>query len=180
MDIALFGGSFDPPHIGHVEVVNRVLNTLDIDKLLIIPTFLNPFKSKSHFTPQQRYNLLSKLFDNEKVEISDFEILQNNPTPTINTVKYIKKTINPKNIYLIIGADNLENLHLWQDFQELKTLVTFVVMSRDEKKLKDDIIQFINIHMDVKVNSTYIRDNLELKYIPQKIQQEVKKLWKIE
>ena len=180
MDIAVFGGSFDPPHIGHEEIVSRVLNTLDIDKLLIVPTFLNPFKSKSHFTPQQRYNLLTKLFDNEKVEISDFEIVQNNPTPTINTIKYIKKTSNPKNIYLIIGADNLEKLHLWQDFEELKTLVTFVVMSRDEKKLKDDIIQSINIHMDVKVNSTYIRDNLELKYIPQKIQQEVKKLWKIE
>ncbi len=180
MNIAIFGGSFDPPHIGHEEVVTKVLETLDIDKLLVVPTFLNPFKNTSHFTAQQRFNLLDKLFNDKKVEVLDFEINQNNPTPTITTVKHIKETINPHKIYLIIGADNLEKLHLWQDFEELKTLVTFVVMSRDEKKLKDDIIQFIYIHMDVKVNSTHIRDNLELKYIPQKIQQEVKKLWKIE
>ncbi len=180
MNIAIFGGSFDPPHIGHEAIVNKSLEILDIDKLFIIPTFLNPFKEKYHFLPKDRYNLLKQLFNNKKIKILDYEIKQNNPISTINTIKHIILTINPKKIYLIIGADNLSTLHIWQDFEQLKDLVSFIVISRDRKCLKNDIIQFKTINLDIKVSSTQVRLSRDLDFIPKKIQKKVQKLWKID
>lgn len=180
MNIAIFGGSFDPVHIGHETIAYQTLEVLDIDKLFIVPTFLNPFKQKSHFSAIERFNLLKECFIDEKIEISDFEIKQSMPVHTIKTIKHLKSKINPNKIYLIIGADNLEKLHLWQGFDELQDLVSFVVISRDENVLKNDIIQFKNIDLKLNISSTAIRENLDLRYIPKIIQQKVKKLWKQE
>jgi nicotinate-nucleotide adenylyltransferase len=180
VNIAIFGGSFDPPHIGHEAIVNRSLEVLDIDKLFVIPAFLPPFKQKYHFSPKDRFNLSKQLFKNKQVEVLDYEIKQNNPTPTINTVKHIISTINPNNIYLIIGADNLSSIHLWQDFEQLKDLVSFIVISRDQKSLKNDIIQFKIINIDIKISSTELRQSRNLNFIPKKIQKKVQELWKID
>jgi nicotinate-nucleotide adenylyltransferase len=180
-NIAIFGGSFDPIHIGHEMIINKCLVRLDIDMLYIVPTFLNLFKNKAYLDANIRFHLLNKLFkDNKKINISDYEIKQNKPVPTIETVKYIKNTIAIDKIYLIVGADNLNKLHLWKRIEELKQLVQFVVISRDHKKLKDDIIQFIKIDLNIKVSSTQVRNDLILEYIPLKIQKEVEKLCKIE
>ncbi len=179
MNIALFGGSFDPPHIGHQSIVYEVLKKVDIDKLIVVPTFLNPFKIKSHFSPNDRLELVKELFNNDKkVEVSDFEVLQNKSIPSINTVEYIKQKFNTENIYLIIGTDNIKLLHLWKDFDKLKQLVTFIVISRDGYEEKNDIIQTINIKLDINISSTTLREDLDLKYIPKKIEQKVRELWK--
>jgi len=180
MNIAIFGGSFDPPHIGHEAIINKSLEVLDIDQLYIIPTFLNPFKSKSYFSAKDRFDMLTIAFKDRKIKICDFETKQNKPNPTIDTVNYIISTVKPDKLYLIIGADNLQKIHLWDDFNLLKDLVSFVVVSRNGAKLKNDIINFINIHLDIDVSSTTLRENLNLEYIPKKIQKKVKELWKIE
>ena len=178
MNIAVFGGSFDPPHIGHEKIVYEVLNHLSLDKIIIVPTFLNPFKSYSHFTPRTRYNLLNKLFsDTKKIEVSDFEINKTVASKTLDTIKHIINIYKPNNLYLIIGADNLKTLHLWHNFEKLKDLVTFVIMSREGHEVKNDIIRFINIEVNINTSSTDLRENLDLKYIPDKIKQEVKELW---
>ncbi|MEA3384745.1 MAG: nicotinate (nicotinamide) nucleotide adenylyltransferase [Campylobacterota bacterium] len=177
MNIAVFGGSFDPPHIGHEQIVYQVLNELYLDKLLIVPTFLNPFKIKFHFKPNTRFDLLQELFKgNHKIEVSNFEILNDKPTPSIITIKHFKQIYNPKKIYLIIGSDNLEKLHLWSNFKELNELVEFVVITRDGYEAKNDIIRFKNIKLDIPVSSTSLRESLNLDLIPTKIQQKVKKL----
>ena len=66
MKIAIFGGSFDPIHIAHKAIVKRALEELEIDKLIIVPTYLNPFKSNFYLEPKVRFELLKKVF--EKVE----------------------------------------------------------------------------------------------------------------
>ncbi len=181
MNIALFGGSFDPPHVGHEKIVYAVLDSVDIDKLIVVPTFLNPFKITSHLTSLQRLALTKELFsNNNKIEVSDFEVSQNKATPSIETVNHIIKKYKPKNIYLIIGADNIKSIHLWKDFDKLNQLVTFIVISRDGYEEKNDIIQTINIKLDINISSTTLRGNLDLKYIPKKIEQKVEKLWKQE
>ena len=62
MRIAIFGGSFDPLHIAHVAIVNDSLKKLDIDKLIIVPTYLNPFKNSFYLDPKSRFELLKKVF----------------------------------------------------------------------------------------------------------------------
>jgi len=180
MNIAIFGGSFDPPHIGHEKIAYQVLDIVDIDKLIVVPTYLNPFKNKFHLEPFERFELLDNLFNSDKIEISKFEINQNRAVASIETIEHFKRIYKPHNIYLIIGADNLKSIHLWNNFEKLNQLVKFIVISRDGYEVKDDIIQFINIKMDIKISSTTLREKFDLKYIPKKIQQKVKQLWKKE
>jgi len=175
--IAIFGGSFDPPHIGHESIVNEAINQLDIDKLIVVPTFLNPFKKSSFLDAKERLFLLKKLFkDNRKIEVSDFEIKQNRAVYSIETIKYLQLLYKPDTIYLIIGTDNLEKLHLWHSFEELKTLVTFIVANRSGYLNENyDNIRTLKVNFDI--SSTNLREKLDLSYIPQTIKKDVNTLW---
>ena len=90
MKIALFGGSFDPPHAGHDAAVKAILSSLKPDLLIIMPSFLNPFKKSFSAPPQLRLRWCQALWsDAPGVEASDYEISQNRPVPTIQSVKFL-------------------------------------------------------------------------------------------
>ena len=90
MKIALFGGSFDPPHAGHDAAVRAILSSLKPDLLVIMPSFLNPFKKSFSAPPQLRLRWCRALWsDAPGVEVSDYEISQNVPVPTIQSVKFL-------------------------------------------------------------------------------------------
>ena len=90
MKIALFGGSFDPPHAGHDVAVKAILSSLKPDLLVIMPSFLNPFKKSFSAPPQLRLRWCRALWsDASHVEVSDYEISQNVPVPTIQSVKFL-------------------------------------------------------------------------------------------
>lgn len=90
MKIALFGGSFDPPHAGHDAAVGAILSVLKPDLLVIMPSFLNPFKKSFSAPPQLRLKWCRALWsDAPHVEVSDYEISQNVPVPTIQSVKFL-------------------------------------------------------------------------------------------
>lgn len=173
MRIAIFGGSFDPLHLAHVAIVQNALKKLDIDKLLIVPTYLNPFKSSFYLDPQTRFELLKKVFVKfEKVEVSNYEINQLSPSYSINTVNYLKDLYKPSKIYLIIGEDNIENLEQWYKYNELKELVEFVVASRagfETKKANE--FKCLDIRIDI--SSTKLREKINLDYIPKEIKDDI-------
>lgn len=90
MKIALFGGSFDPPHAGHAAAVRAILSSLKPDLLVIMPSFLNPFKKSFSAPPQLRLKWCRALWSGTpRVEVSDYEISQNVPVPTIQSVKFL-------------------------------------------------------------------------------------------
>ena len=91
MRIAIFGGSFDPIHVAHVAVVEESLKKLNIDLLIVVPTYLNPFKSSFYLNPETRFELLKKVFKEfEKVQVCDYEINQQKTSYSIDTVNYLK------------------------------------------------------------------------------------------
>ncbi|MEA1914666.1 MAG: nicotinate (nicotinamide) nucleotide adenylyltransferase [Campylobacterota bacterium] len=172
--IAIYGGSFDPPHIGHELIVHEVLSVLnDIDQFIVVPTYLNPFKSDSFLDSTVRYSLVQQLFkDVAKVAVSDFEIKQERKVFTLDTVNFLKQQYDAKKIYLIIGSDNAQTFHLWHEYEQLKSIVELVVITR-----KNYAVDGISINVDVDVSSTQLRQELNLDLIPKKIQNEVKKIW---
>ena len=174
MKIAIFGGSFDPVHKGHIEIVKKALKNLDIDKLIIIPNYLNPLKHSFSAPPELRLKWLKEVFkDFDKVEISDFEIKKNRPVFSIETLKHFK----PK--YFIIGSDNLKTLDKWKSIDELLKLTEFVVATRD--KIDKNLLKRYNIKkvidVDIPISSTEIR-NCNFKYLPEKIEKEIKEFYK--
>ena len=177
MKIAIFGGSFDPPHIGHDAITKEALKQLDIERLIVVPTFLNPFKKQSFLDAKKRFFLLQKLFKNsENIEVTDFEILQNRAVYSIETVIYLQQLYKGTTIYLIIGADNLEKLHLWHNIEELKKIVKFVVVNRSGY-LNDNYGNIRTLKVSIDISSTTLRNTLDLSYIPKKIKDDVKLFW---
>ena len=177
MNTALFGGSFDPVHLGHVEIVKKALEDKDIDKIIIMPNYLNPLKNSFSAPPELRYKWLKEVFSNfRNVEISDFEIKKNRPVYSIETINHFK----PK--YFIIGSDNLKTLDKWYKIDEILKKVKFIVAKRgeiDKNLLKKYGINKI-IEIDIPISSTEIR-NGNFKYLPKKIEKEIKEYyqWKM-
>ncbi len=172
INIAIFGGSFDPPHLGHCEIIKEALKSLDIDKLFIIPAFLNPFKKNFFAPPELRLKWLKKLYeDNEKIQICQYEINNSKPTPTYESVEHLHVNYNIKKCYLIIGADNLEKLTSWYNYELLKQKVEFVVASRDELHVGKDLKK---LQINVNISSTVLRNRVQEEFIPKEIFTSVK------
>ena len=172
MKIALFGGSFDPPHLGHASVVENALKSLDIDKLIIMPTFINPFKSGFFADEKRRFAWAQRVWgDLKRVEICDFEIRQNRPVPSIESVLYLKELYKSSKFYLIIGADHLQSLEKWHEFEKLSNLVEFVIAKRDNITVPE---KFKSLDTKVMVSSSFIRQNLSLDKVCDVIKEEVK------
>jgi nicotinate-nucleotide adenylyltransferase len=175
MKIAIFGGSFDPLHVGHVKIVDEALKSLHVDKLFIVPTYLNPFKTSFSAPAQKRLSWLKKVFQEyKKVEILDFEVNQNRAVPSIETVKFLKSKYKVEKIYLIIGSDNFKTLHKWTQYDELKTLVEFVIASRDEENTEKDLK---NLPINVNISSSNLRENMNTSFIPKPIEDEIKRYY---
>lgn len=178
MKIAIFGGSFDPIHKGHEQIVYKSLKKLKIDKFFLIPTYLNPLKNSSKLKAKTRFNLLKKLFKKQKkVKICDFEINQKKAVFSIDTIKFLKKKHKASKIYLIIGSDNYDNFHLWKDYKKIKKLVKLVVITRNGFK-KQKIKNIKVLKVDVNISSSEIRNNFDAKQIPKKIKKDLKRIFK--
>ncbi len=168
----MFGGSFDPPHLGHVQIVHKALEMLDIEKLFVVPTFLSPFKESFAAPASMRLAWLKTIFqDTQKVEVLSFECDQHRQVPTIETVLYLKSLYPCAKIYLIMGSDAYESLPLWKRHHELIQLVECVVATRYTHAYPHDL-KILPIH--VNISSSKLRENFDATFIPQAIRNEVK------
>ena len=171
--VAIFGGSFDPPHIGHQHIVETAVKHLDIDKLLVVPAYLNPFKSFSFASAMQRLTWCHTLFDDlNKVIVSDYEINEGKSTTTEQTVKHFNTMYNVK--YLIIGSDNLSTLTKWHHFAWLNDTVRWVIITREGYLLDvDNLRDWEILEVDAPMSSTKIRNKKDLHYVDNKIKKSV-------
>jgi len=156
--VALFGGSFDPPHFGHKAVVEEALKVLDIDKLIVVPTFLNPFKSISYLSAKERLSLSKQIFKEfQNVLVDAYEVEEEKSTPTAQTLKYFQKKYDVK--YIIIGADNLNSIERWYNFKWLNSEVTWIIASRTGYELLSNKLRdFKILDVDADISSTQIRN----------------------
>ena len=145
--IGIFGGSFNPPHNGHVKAVQKAAKENELDLLLIIPTGTPPHKPlpPDTPTPAMRLTMTMNAFSNTPdVIVSDIEIFSTDSNYSIDTVKEIKRQYPDSDLFLLVGTDMYETLDTWKDSHELLTLITPIQMSRE----------------DVKISSTELRDML--------------------
>ena len=165
--IGVLGGTFDPPHIGHLKISNICLKKLKLKKVLWAITKKSPLKKSSFFSLKQRIKMSKDLTKKEK-KIKVFFIENRlNSNKTINLVKYLKKR---HDVHFIIGSDNLVNFHKWHKFQDILKTCKLVVLSRKgfDKKAKKSVIMsplknkkiiFIK-NKHINVSSTSIRKHL--------------------
>ena len=176
--VAIFGGSFDPPHKAHQRIVEKALAVLDIDKLIVVPAYLNPFKTSSLATAKQRLAWCHTLFDEiPNVIVDDYEIQEGKSTRTSQSVKHFNNTYDVK--YLILGSDNLSTLTQWHEFNWLNETIEWIIFTRDGHTVNTDgLLSWKIIDLDEKVSSTEIRDTKAVKEIDKKIENSVKQILK--
>jgi len=172
--IAIFGGSFDPPHKGHQLIVEKAIEKLEIDQLFVVPAYLNPFKSSSLADASTRLAWCHTLFDPiEHVKVDDYEIKEGKSTVTSQSVKHFNQRYHVK--YLIIGSDNLSTLTKWHEFEWLNETVTWVIATRDDHHLDTGALnQWELLPIEAPMSSTQIREEKDLQYIDEKIRGSVK------
>jgi nicotinate-nucleotide adenylyltransferase len=133
MKIGIFGGSFNPPHNGHVNSLTTVQKKMGFDLIHIIPNNENPLKIPTDSPSQQhRLEMSRAAFSSygDAFFVDDIELKRGGKSYTIDTVKELLKEYNSKDLYLIIGADNFENFSEWKDYKKLLDLVNIVVTTR--------------------------------------------------
>ena len=142
--IGLLGGSFDPPHKGHLGISKIAIKKLKLKKIYWVITKKNPFKNKTFYSLDERLNYANKISKSHK---KIFTIHLENivkSSRTIDTVNYFIKKKNIKNIYFIIGSDNLIRFHKWKSWKKIVKLVKLVVFSRkgyDRKGMKSIVVK---------------------------------------
>jgi len=172
--IAIFGGSFDPPHKGHQLIVEKAIENLQIDKLFVVPAYLNPFKTSTLADAHTRLSWCHTLFDSiGGVKVDDYEIKEGKSTVTSQSVKHFNQAYDVK--YLIIGSDNLSTLTKWHAFEWLNETVTWVIATRDNHHLDtDELNKWELLPIEAPMSSTQIREEKDLQFIDEKIRTSVK------
>jgi len=171
--VALFGGSFDPPHLGHQQIVETAIENLDIDTLLVVPAYLSPFKNSSLASATQRLEWSHILFDTlDNVQVESYEIEQGKSTTTSQTIKHFSNMYNVK--YLIIGSDNLSTLNKWHHFEWLNAHIIWVIVSRGEYDMDiKGLREWKILPLDIPISSSHIRDTKDLYNVDNKIKKSV-------
>lgn len=139
MKIAMFGGSFDPIHKGHVQLAHAFVEKLGLDKVLIIPTYIPPHKQKgTNTTPEQRLEMCRLAFENDDMtEVSDIEIRRQGASFTYQTLQQLSQLYPEAELYLITGADMFMTIQSWRNPEIIFSLATVCGVPRNDDDIAD-------------------------------------------
>lgn len=135
MRYGIFGGTFDPIHNGHLILARDALEQLELDKMIFIPAALSPHKltERPYATNQERLKMLQLAIQGEpRFVIDERELYREGPSYTFDTIYELKAEIADPNVSLsyLVGQDHLPKLSTWYRWEELKTMMEFVVCLR--------------------------------------------------
>lgn len=134
--IGIYGGTFNPPHIGHMSAARQVIDLLQLDRLLLIPACIAPHKSlpENSPTPKQRLQMLTVAAAGiSQTEVLDLELKREGPSYTYLTVETLKQQYPQAQFVLIMGTDMFLSFETWKNWQWLMQNVTLAVLCRGQK-----------------------------------------------
>lgn len=173
MKLLLFGGTFDPPHNGHVALLRHAIQAVQPDKIIVMPAGTPPHKAASQTPGEQRYEMCRCfLAVDPRVQRSRFELHQQGKSYTLLTVEHLQQKYPGAKIYLAIGSDMLLTFTEWHNYRALLGKVTLVAQSRDAEetaKMRPAIEALRKEHADIlfmdvqvlKLSSTALRQAAE-------------------
>lgn len=141
MKIGMFGGSFDPAHNGHRKLALFMKEALSLDKLIIIPTSMSPFKTTGSDS-EDRYNICKLAFPEDFFEVSRIEIERGGKSYTYDTIAEIRKQIPDAELYYIIGSDHLLCFDQWYRYRDILSLVTLCAVSRESALDEEELSRY--------------------------------------
>ena len=184
MKIALYFGSFNPIHVGHLIIANHILNSTEIKKIWFVVSPQNPFKSESGLLDEYSRLHLVRLAteDDNRLKASDIEFHLPKPSFTINTLAYLEEK-NPKQEFIIImGSDSFQNIHKWKNYETIIKNYPIYIYKRPGFEIENTIkakIQIVEAPL-LQISATEIRrlikEGKSVRYmLPDKVLEEIKR-----
>ena len=135
MNIGIYGGTFDPPHIGHVTAAKAAMEVLGLDKLVLVPDAQPPHKvlPEGGAAPRQRYDMavLATAALGKRAEVSDWELRRDGPSYTSDTLAELRREHPEDTLWLLMGSDMFLSLQTWHAPEEIMALARIAPFSRE-------------------------------------------------
>ncbi len=137
MRVGVFGGTFDPPHVGHLIVAQDVVEALALDVLMWMPAREPPHKDWRSISPADARLELTRgaTEGDERFEVSEVEMERSGPSYTVDTLRCLRKDLPGAEIHLVVGADQLRVFSSWREPDEIGRLASIAVMDREGAEL---------------------------------------------
>lgn len=185
MNIGIFGGSFNPIHIGHLALANYLCEYGEVDEVWILVSPHNPLKERGDLWPDElRLKLVQLAIDGyEKFKVSDFEFHLPRPSYMVNTLRALRESFPEHTFTLIIGSDNWEVFPRWYKYDELLAENQLVIYPRPDYPIDEEAlppnVRLVDTPL-LEISSTFIRQALkegkDVRYfLPMKVWEHIKK-----
>ena len=165
--IGIFGGSFDPPHIGHLVIAEMARRSLDLDVVYFVPAYQPPHKEGSHPSTARDRLAMTRLsiYGNSKLKVSDLELRRKGISYTVDTVKAFRRRFPASELFLIIGSDSLRQFHSWKSPGEILAEASLLVYRRPHSgrtnaRLRSTNVSFIK-GPQMEISSSDIRKRIQ-------------------
>jgi nicotinate-nucleotide adenylyltransferase len=134
--LAVFGGTFDPPHVGHLAVAQDVHESLSLDAVLFVPAARPPHKEGLAITDAEvRLRMVeAAVADDPRFRVSDLELRREGPSWTVDTLRELRERDPGGELWLLLGADQWRTLGSWREPREIARLASLVLMGRDGER----------------------------------------------
>jgi nicotinate-nucleotide adenylyltransferase len=159
MRIGIYGGTFDPIHLGHLILARDAIEYLELNRLIFIPNTISPHKQhRASAPPEIRREMVAAAIAHELCfAMDDSEVARGGTSYTIDTVLQMKERFADADLFCLIGEDNVPELHTWRRIDELQRLVQFVVLNRTEEKTPHP---FVTLQRRIDISATEIRSRV--------------------
>ena len=186
MKTGILGGTFDPPHMGHIKLALAAVRQCGLDRLVLLPA-ANPPHKKSMTNPLHRCNMAAVAAEEYGFELCEIEYAREKPSYTVDTIAELEKLYPGDKLYFIIGGDSMLDFEKWHEWEKLINMCAFIVGSRNgaqkkqvEKAVKDKIERFgAEIYLldfvPEEISSTDIRNGEAWEEVPEKVREYIEK-----
>lgn len=181
MRLGVFGGSFDPIHVGHLIIAEYAREFMKLDKVIFIPVGNPSHRENKLESNYHRYNMVKMAIKNNKnFEISDIEMRDGKINYTYDTLMELKKIYMDSDFFEIIGEDSADYLHKWKNYEELLENCNFLIFKREGfNYLSENSNVILMDSPKISLSATLIRDRLKegksIKYmVPNEVEEYIK------
>jgi nicotinate-nucleotide adenylyltransferase len=168
MKVGIFGGTFNPPHMGHLIIAERVRADLELSKIVFVPSFISPHKQDREIASGEERLMMLRLAigGDTRYEVSDLELRRGGVSYTVETLAEMARTLPGDELFFLLGMDNLIEFDTWKDPQRITELATIVVMTRPgfarPDRLPVDGLNLIYCDVpEIAISSTEIRRRIQ-------------------
>ena len=156
--IGIYGGTFDPIHHAHLILARFALEKFALERIIFVPARVSPYKNESVASPETRLHMLRSATEAEpQFEVDDCELQRDPPSYTIDTVQMVKDKWLDAHLFFLIGDDNLAGLPSWRGFEDLRHLVTFIVLQRAITPVAHE---YLSVNRRIDISATDIRQRI--------------------